>query len=306
MICVKKIIPFRKDLEFNTPLYEVTSISLEHHLTKKSDTLISGNFIISGDYKQTESSENKDPFNFTLPFDIALATKIDLDDMLLDVDDFYYETGKNTLKVNIDLLLDATEIKEPEKKKVAEEKEDREDISEQETGEDSKDILDSNDTKDDGDNSSSRAPDDFNDINYQMPQMESLPNSFASGGISLEDIQNDNFMGSVNKDVNNANGIDATNIVNTNVNTNINNNSNMNINSNSNGNQNINENNNLFASFETADTYTAYRVYLIKEEDTIDTILKKYNVTKDDLSAYNDLSDIKYGDKIIIPYKRYE
>ena len=68
----------------------------------------------------------------------------------------------------------------------------------------------------------------------------------------------------------------------------------------------INENNNLFASFETADTYTAYRVYLIKEDDTIDTILKKYNVTKDDLSAYNDLSDIKYGDKIIIPYKRYE
>ncbi len=298
MICVKKIIPFRKDLEFNTPLYEVTSISLEHHLTKKSDTLISGNFIISGDYKQTESSENKDPFNFTLPFDIALATKINLDDMLLDVDDFYYETGKNTLKVNIDLLLDATEIKEPEKKKVVEEKEDREDVNEKDTDEESKDSLDSNDINDNGDNGSSRAPDEFNDINYKMPQIENLPNSFESGGVSLEDIQNDNFIGSMNTD--NASDNGTTNI----VNTNINNNSNMNINSNSN--QNINENNNLFASFETADTYTAYRVYLIKEEDTIDTILKKYNVTKEDLSAYNDLSDIKYGDKIIIPYKRYE
>lgn len=299
MICVKKIIPFRKDLEFNTPLYEVTSISLEHHLTKKSDTLISGNFIISGDYKQTESSENKDPFNFTLPFDIALATKINLDDMLLDVDDFYYETGKNTLKVNIDLLLDATEIKEPEKKKVVEEKEDREDVNEKDTDEESKDSLDTNDN---GDNGSSRAPDEFDDINYKMPQIENLPNNFESGGVSLEDIQNDNFMGSMNAD--NASDNGTTNIVNTNINNNSNSNSNMNINSNSN--QNINENNNLFASFETADTYTAYRVYLIKEEDTIDTILKKYNVTKEDLSAYNDLSDIKYGDKIIIPYKRYE
>lgn len=277
MICVKKIIPFRKDLEFNTPLYEVTSISLEHHLTKKTDTLISGNFIISGDYKQTESSENKDPFNFTLPFDIALATKIDLDDMLLDVDDFYYETGKNTLKVNIDLLLDATEIGEPEK-----EKEDRENIN-------GKDVesIDSNIYNDNG---SSRVPDEFNDVNYKKPQLENLPNSLDNSGVSLDDIQNDNFMDSINNDNVSDNG--TSNIVNSNININ--------------ENQNINENNNLFASFETADTYTAYRVYLIKEDDTIDTILKKYNVTKDDLSAYNDLSDIKYGDKIIIPYKRYE
>lgn len=273
MICVKKIIPFRKDLEFNTPLYEVTSISLEHHLTKKSDTLISGNFIISGDYKQTESSENKDPFNFTLPFDIALATKIDLDDMLLDVDDFYYETGKNTLKVNIDLLLDATEIGEPEK-----EKEDRENIN----GKD----VESIDSNTYNDNEASRVPDEFNDVNYKKPQLENLPNSLDNSGVSLDDIQNDNFMDSINNDNVSDNG--TSNIVNSNIN------------------NNINENNNLFASFETADTYTAYRVYLIKEDDTIDTILKKYNVTKDDLSAYNDLSDIKYGDKIIIPYKRYE
>lgn len=277
MICVKKIIPFRKDLEFNTPLYEVTSISLEHHLTKKSDTLISGNFIISGDYKQTESSENKDPFNFTLPFDIALATKIDLDDMLLDVDDFYYETGKNTLKVNIDLLLDATEIGEPEK-----EKEDRENINRKDV-----ESIDSNTYND---NEASRVPDEFNDVNYKKPQLENLPNSLDNSGVSLDDIQNDNFMDSINNDNVSDNG--TSNIVNSNININ--------------ENQNINENNNLFASFETADTYTAYRVYLIKEDDTIDTILKKYNVTKDDLSAYNDLSDIKYGDKIIIPYKRYE
>ncbi len=277
MICVKKIIPFRKDLEFNTPLYEVTSISLEHHLTKKTDTLISGNFIISGDYKQTESSENKDPFNFTLPFDIALATKIDLDDMLLDVDDFYYETGKNTLKVNIDLLLDATEIGEPEK-----EKEDRENIN----GKD----VESIDSNTYNDNDDSRVPDEFNDVNYKKSQLENLPNSLDNSGVSLDDIQNDNFMDSINNDNVSDNG--TSNIVNSNIN--------------NNENQNINENNNLFASFETADTYTAYRVYLIKEDDTIDTILKKYNVTKDDLSAYNDLSDIKYGDKIIIPYKRYE
>jgi len=47
--------------------------------------------------------------------------------------------------------------------------------------------------------------------------------------------------------------------------------------------------------------YSIYRVYTMKEEDTIDSILDKYKVSKEILSDYNDLDNLKVGSKIIIP-----
>ena len=47
--------------------------------------------------------------------------------------------------------------------------------------------------------------------------------------------------------------------------------------------------------------YSIYRVYTVKEEDTIDLILEKFGISKDLLLDYNDLDNIKAGAKIIIP-----
>lgn len=59
---------------------------------------------------------------------------------------------------------------------------------------------------------------------------------------------------------------------------------------------------NLFDSFdESNDTFVTYKVCIVKEGDTIDSILLKYSVTKETLEQYNDLSNIKIGDKVIIP-----
>lgn len=49
------------------------------------------------------------------------------------------------------------------------------------------------------------------------------------------------------------------------------------------------------------DTYLTYKVYIFKDGDTIDKILEKYNITKDELSDYNDLEDITIGTKLVIP-----
>ena len=49
------------------------------------------------------------------------------------------------------------------------------------------------------------------------------------------------------------------------------------------------------------DTYSTYKVYIVRENDTIETILEKYNIKKEEIEAYNDLSLLKIGDKIIIP-----
>ena len=59
----------------------------------------------------------------------------------------------------------------------------------------------------------------------------------------------------------------------------------------------------LFNTINIEDTYNTYKVYIVRENDTIESIMEKYNVLKDDLNEYNDLTEIKLGDKIIIPVK---
>ena len=59
---------------------------------------------------------------------------------------------------------------------------------------------------------------------------------------------------------------------------------------------------NLFDSFDdSSETYSTYHVCIVKESDTIESIILKYNISKEVLEQYNDISDIKIGDKLIIP-----
>ena len=66
---------------------------------------------------------------------------------------------------------------------------------------------------------------------------------------------------------------------------------------------NTNETSNINSIFNNldVDTYSTYKVYIVRENDTIETILEKYNIKKEEIEAYNDLSLLKIGDKIIIP-----
>ena len=43
--------------------------------------------------------------------------------------------------------------------------------------------------------------------------------------------------------------------------------------------------------------------HIVKEEDTIEKILTKYEISKEDFENYNDINNIKSGDKVIIPKK---
>ena len=52
---------------------------------------------------------------------------------------------------------------------------------------------------------------------------------------------------------------------------------------------------------ESNETYTTYKVYIIRENDTIEMIMQNYGITRDLLEQYNDLNEIKIGDKLIIP-----
>lgn len=65
--------------------------------------------------------------------------------------------------------------------------------------------------------------------------------------------------------------------------------------------ENNNNNINIFNGFNEEEQYVTYHVYPVTENDTLDKIIEKYNVTKEDLAKYNNIEDIHTGDKLIIP-----
>ena len=66
------IIPYTKEIPFNSKIKEITSISLEHEMSINEGEIL-GNFIISGEYKAHELSVNKESFEHVLPFSIDLT-----------------------------------------------------------------------------------------------------------------------------------------------------------------------------------------------------------------------------------------
>ena len=52
---------------------------------------------------------------------------------------------------------------------------------------------------------------------------------------------------------------------------------------------------------DSVETYQSYKVYIVRDGDTLETILEKYSMTKEEIESYNDVKEIHIGDKIIIP-----
>ena len=49
------------------------------------------------------------------------------------------------------------------------------------------------------------------------------------------------------------------------------------------------------------DTFKSYTVYIVRGNDTIESILEKYSITKEELASYNNLDEITINSKLIIP-----
>jgi len=57
----------------------------------------------------------------------------------------------------------------------------------------------------------------------------------------------------------------------------------------------------IFESLDDNENYVTYKVHIVTENDTKESILQKYEITNAKLELYNDLTDLKIGDKLIIP-----
>ena len=111
---MNEIVSFTKEIDFNTNIDKITSISLEHTISPDGESNIKGDLIVSGTYKQSPLLQIDSPFSYKIPVDIVIDSKYDISNMIIDIDNFTYEVEDNKLKVNIDLILDKLELKEKE------------------------------------------------------------------------------------------------------------------------------------------------------------------------------------------------
>ncbi len=244
---MKKTIPFKKDIVFKTNLSEITSISLEHTLQVESSNLINGEFIVSGQYKMAESSVNVENFSFNIPFEVNIDDKYIIDNIIVDIDDFYYEIiNNNMLSINIVVLIDNLKEKPLFEKETKVEQENVNDSvpAEEIISEPIKDI---------------EHQDDVEFENKTLIELEERK--------ELEKTEK----------VTDFNNVEERITV------------------------------SLFDKFDdSAEAYITYKVYVVKEGDTIDLIIKNYGINHEELEKYNNLTEINVGDKIIIPFVKNE
>ena len=259
---MKKIVPFTKDIKFNTKIYEITSISLEHNLSLEENNIVSGEFIISGEYKINDSSINSEPFIYGLPFDISLDTKYDTNRLKIDIDDFKFEiVNEEILRVNIDVLIEGIELIEMEEEKDITEEIKPDLIIESRNDKNDEEELNIEEKEEaTNDESDDRFTIFENIINKKEEnQMKESTDLFLQTDEKIEKVSNDNTsVQTMNSIFNNFDNND--------------------------------------------EKYVSYYVHIVRESDNIDTICLKYGVSIDMIKEYNNIDQITLGNKIIIPY----
>lgn len=235
---MKQIVPFTRKIEFNTSVDEITSISLDKKVKEINNGIISGVFDLYLEYKENDISVNVLKYSSSISFDIDIDEKYDLKDVIVDIDDFYYEIVDNKiLSINIEVLIDNLEEK-PLFVKVEPEKEVTLD-----------DLL--RDEEEDS-NEEKRCYEDeefpFKEIDTPIVATMKKEDDDKMDNVKTEDIKS------------------------------------------------------LFDNIDTTnETYSTYKVCILRDNETIEGIMQRYSVTKEVLELYNNLSELKIGDKIIIP-----
>ena len=231
---MKKNIKFDKRVDFPTMIGDITAISLEKDLNIKDESFIDGNLILKGSYKLTEASLIEENFEYSLPIEINLTEKIDINSAKIDIADFYYEIETNNIMIcHIELLLDAMEI------------------------------IDDTDF---------RECDDDRNKEIEIPHIENQEEDviFEDKSIDIVDIDNDTNV-NVNEDGNTKAEVD-------------------------------NVNDSLFFHLDkNSETYGTFIVYILRQNESINSIIEKYKTSVEELEKYNDLNNLSIGTKIIIP-----
>lgn len=297
---MKKVISFDKEILFPTMIGEITAISLDHTLKFLSKNDVEGDFVVSGRYKMTEANAIEEDFKYTLPIEITMAETFTLDTAKIDIKDFNYEViDEEILKVKIDIqvegveevVLDDEKVEEESVVEKLEETKEAENVSpvqeelrevevmieelpkEPEVIESS--ILEEEVRECDGEEKCSYEkltdvePVLVNDSSKieEKDKEDILKETEVEPMIQKEEVLVEETKNVVNNKEEVTNNIQS-----------------------------------IFRVFNDAEeTYKTYTVYIMRKNDSINTVLDRYQITKEQLEEYNDLSKIELGSKVIIP-----
>ena len=274
---MREIVSFSKEIEFKTMVHTITGISLEHTLSLTENNMIQGDFIVSGTYKMTGASQIEEKFNYKIPVDIAIDDKYDVKDLTMDIYDFVYEViNEEILKLSIDLSIDNLELKEIEN--IVEDNDNFSNFDE---------ILDPSLITEELENifvpvdvieEEKAMETDFDEVINVISEEERQDVSEKVEDLfkEVEDYKDIKIV-----DANEDPIVEEEEVLEVKENTSA---------------------DSIFMAFNgSIETYSTYRIYIVHEGDSVDTILNKYNITREVLEEYNNLSNITKGSKIIIP-----
>ncbi len=299
---MKKTISFKKELEFPSMIGEVTAISLEHTLKFLDESNIAGDLKVSGRYKMTEASRLEDNFDYQLPVEILLTEKLDLATAKVDVEDFYYEIeNDDTMICYVDVKVEGVEVVEEEPDaKLEPILLDMEDLTRQgEVKEEAKLLPEERCIEEEKE--APQKPPLAEPIEAEVPS-QTEPKEEETTPLTIEPVKEE-VIPTVMQEASQANETkdekrecdgEYAEKMESEIMPQI-----------EKSEQSVEMNQevgSLFSSFKDSDeTFATYSVYILRQEETIQTIIEKYHTTKEELEKYNDLTNLTIGTKIIIP-----
>lgn len=302
---MKKVIPFSKTVHFKTMIAEVTDIEIKHTLKATDNQTIEGDILVDGTYKMTEASQIEESFHYTLPFTIEVDDKYDIQSADIGIHDFYFEIiNEEDLKVNVELEISKVEEKILEDTEIGECKlveakiEDVKEEVEIETKETSKidsekELLEVREEEDleiqAVDHSVGEG--EFLEIEEAPKKVEFLEESAKE---NAKVLSSNIFQTAEDTKISASN----TSITLENTPMTLEQNKKELIQTENKSSTSVSS---IFSSISQEETFVTYYVYIVREQDTVESILEKYKSTREALAAYNDLAQIKAGSKIIIP-----
>lgn len=266
---MKKVIPFSKTIHFKTMIQEITDIEVKHTLKVTEDETIEGDILVEGSYKMTEASQLEETFQYTLPFTIEVDDKYDITNADINIHDFYFEIiNEEDLKINVEL-----EISKVEEKVIDAEIEPLDSIVLNEV---EKKVEEIQELEEENDREEEEVVADFMESNeeHEESKVEKIVESTKE--VMKEEKETPTVAVFKEEPVEEVKKVEEVASVNEAVPS-------------------------IFSSINQEETFVTYYVYIVREGDTVDSILDKYKTNRELVSLYNDLSDVKVGSKIIIP-----
>lgn len=273
---MKKVVPFTKTISFRTMIAEITDIEVNHTLALNENHEVVGDILVDGKYKMTDASQIEEEFHYKLPFTIDIDERYNLDNLEIIISDFYFEIiNEEDLKINVEIEMDG--IEENKLPKLEEKKNSLEEVSE---------VLDTEEdfvrNKEDNILIPVEIEEKKEKLEVQQDNplhklAEEIKKDILTEEVPLVEVTKQEAKKEIKKETTSVKQEKDNNTSSTNMSS-------------------------IFSSLASSEeTFSTYYVYMVRETDTIESIIDKYQTTKEELQNYNDLTNVKVGSKLIIP-----